>query len=109
VRILVVEDSAKMASLVRRGLEEDGFAVDVASDADEAIWCARESSYDAVRVDAGRLRQAMDDLLDNAVRHTPSGGRIDVTGVVMGGEITRAVQDSGPGFSPRAGKRSRGS
>jgi len=32
VRVLVVEDSVRMATLVRRSLQEDGFAVDVASD-----------------------------------------------------------------------------
>jgi two-component system OmpR family response regulator len=51
VRILVVEDSEKMAALVRRGLEEDGFAVDVAGDADEAIWFAEENPYDAIVLD----------------------------------------------------------
>ena len=30
MRILVVEDSEKMATLIRRGLQEEGFAVDVA-------------------------------------------------------------------------------
>jgi len=53
VRILVVEDSEKMAALVRRGLEEDGFAVDVANDADEAVWCAKENPYDAIVLDVG--------------------------------------------------------
>jgi two-component system OmpR family response regulator len=51
VRILVVEDSEKMAALVRRGLEEEGFAVDVAGDADEAIWFAQENPYDAIVLD----------------------------------------------------------
>ena len=48
MRILVVEDSEKMATLLRRGLGEDGFAVDVAGDAEEAIWFARENPYDAI-------------------------------------------------------------
>jgi signal transduction histidine kinase len=63
-----------------------------------------ELSVDApaatVRVDVARLRQAADDLLDNAVRHTPRGGRIDVTGAIADGAIELAVKDSGPGFSP---------
>jgi two-component system OmpR family response regulator len=53
VRILVVEDSGKMAKLVQRGLEEEGFAVDVAGDAEEAIWFARENPYDAIVLDIG--------------------------------------------------------
>ncbi len=51
MRILVVEDSEKMASLIRRGLEEQGFAVDVAGDAEEAIWFAGENPYDAIILD----------------------------------------------------------
>ena len=51
MRILVVEDSEKMASLIRRGLEEQGFAVDVAGDAEEAIWFAGENPYDAIVLD----------------------------------------------------------
>ena len=51
MRILVVEDSAKMAGLVRRGLEEEGFAVDVAGNGDEAIWLATENPYDAIVLD----------------------------------------------------------
>ena len=51
MRILVVEDSEKMAALLRRGLVEDGFAVDVAGDAEEAIWFARENPYDAIVLD----------------------------------------------------------
>jgi two-component system, OmpR family, response regulator len=51
VRILVVEDSEKMASILRRGLSEDGFAVDVAGDAEDANWLAREQPYDAIVLD----------------------------------------------------------
>jgi two-component system OmpR family response regulator len=57
VRLLVVEDSVKMAGLLRRGLEEEGYAVDVALDGTEALWLARENPYDAV---------VLDIVLDNA-------------------------------------------
>jgi two-component system, OmpR family, response regulator len=51
VRVLVVEDSEKMAALVRRGLEEEGYAVDVAYDGTEALWLAEDNEYDAVVLD----------------------------------------------------------
>jgi len=51
-------------------------------------------------IDPVRIRQAVDDLLDNAIRHTPSGGIIRVCGSRTGGELRIAVKDSGPGFSP---------
>ena len=51
MRLLVVEDSRKMAALVERGLEEEGYAVDVAHDGEQAIWLARENAYDAIVLD----------------------------------------------------------
>ena len=56
--------------------------------------------------DQVRLRQAIDDLLDNALRYTPPGGAVSIEGSVDGGTIGVTVVDSGPGFSadvlPRA-------
>jgi two-component system, OmpR family, response regulator len=51
VRILVVEDEPKMAALVRRALERESFACDLAVDGNEALWAAREVTYDAVVLD----------------------------------------------------------
>jgi two-component system OmpR family response regulator len=51
VRILVVEDSVKMASVVRRGLEEEGYAVDVARTGKDALWMAVENPNDAIVLD----------------------------------------------------------
>jgi two-component system OmpR family response regulator len=52
VRILVVEDEAKMANLIKRGLEHEGYAVDLAKDGGEALWAAREFAFDAIVLDA---------------------------------------------------------
>jgi two-component system OmpR family response regulator len=52
VRVLVVEDERKMAGLLKRGLEEEGYAVDTAADGQEALWLATENAYDAVVLDA---------------------------------------------------------
>jgi two-component system OmpR family response regulator len=51
MRILVVEDEPKMAALLRRGLAEEGHAVDVAHAGDDALWMARATAYDAVVLD----------------------------------------------------------
>ncbi len=40
-----------MASLLRRGLEREGYAVDVAANGDDAIWYATETAYDAIVLD----------------------------------------------------------
>ncbi len=51
VRVLVVEDEAKVADAVRRGLEAEGFAVDVAPDGTEGLWRAGENAYDVIVLD----------------------------------------------------------
>jgi two-component system OmpR family response regulator len=51
MRILVVEDELKMAGLLRRGFQEEGYAVDVAGTAAEAVWMGSENPYDAVILD----------------------------------------------------------
>ena len=51
MRVLVVEDELRMAALLKRGLQEDGYAVDVASTGPDAVWQATEFGYDAVLLD----------------------------------------------------------
>ena len=51
MRVLVVEDEVKMAGLLKRALEEEGYAVDTAADGAEAIWLGTENPYDAVVLD----------------------------------------------------------
>jgi two-component system OmpR family sensor kinase len=53
---------------------------------------------DIVRIDPERLRQALENLLDNALRHTPPGGCVRVTGRRCGAEAVLTVEDSGRGF-----------
>jgi len=51
MRILIVEDEAKMARLLRRGMEEDGHSADVARTGTDALWMARATEYDAIVLD----------------------------------------------------------
>jgi len=51
MRILVAEDSAKMAGLLKLGLEREGYAVDVTASAVDAVWLACEHGYDVVVLD----------------------------------------------------------
>jgi DNA-binding response OmpR family regulator len=51
VRILVVEDSARMANLLTRGLEEEGYSVDAVASGDSAIQYARSAPYDVILLD----------------------------------------------------------
>jgi len=52
MRILVVEDQARMAGLIKRGLEESGYAVDLAGTGPDAVWMATENDYRVIVLDA---------------------------------------------------------
>jgi two-component system OmpR family response regulator len=51
VRVLVVEDETKMAALIRRALEREGYAVDLAGNGQDGLWMATENRYDAMVLD----------------------------------------------------------
>jgi two-component system OmpR family response regulator len=51
MRILVIEDDRQLAASLRRGLESEGYAVDVALDGTTGDWLAHEQAYDAMVVD----------------------------------------------------------
>ena len=51
MRALVVEDGSKMAALLRRGLQEEGFAVDVAANGEDGSWLGAENDYDVILLD----------------------------------------------------------
>jgi DNA-binding response OmpR family regulator len=51
VRVLIIEDSAPIVRAVRQGLEEEGFAVDVAVDGEEGDVKARTTGYDVIILD----------------------------------------------------------
>jgi DNA-binding response OmpR family regulator len=51
MRVLVVEDERRLAAAVRRGLQAEGFAVDLAHDGEDGLHLAREGAYDALVLD----------------------------------------------------------
>jgi two-component system OmpR family response regulator len=51
MRVLVVEDEARMARLIKRALEEEGHAVDIAPDGADGLWLATENAYGAIVLD----------------------------------------------------------
>lgn len=51
MRLLIVEDEEKLAWSLKRGLEADGFAVDVALTGTDGLWMAEENAYDAIVLD----------------------------------------------------------
>ena len=53
-----------------------------------------------VAADPDRLHQLLANLLDNAARHSPSGGEVRLSAERRGGDVQLAVADEGPGIAP---------
>lgn len=51
MKVLIVEDEEALAAVVRRGLERDGFVVDVAENGVDGLWAATENVYDVIMLD----------------------------------------------------------
>ena len=58
------------------------------------------SQLPEINVDPFRIRQVLFNLLSNALRHTPRGGNIIVTGERINKEVVLSVQDNGEGLEP---------
>lgn len=59
----------------------------------------------AVGADRARMRQVLDNLLSNAVRHTPAGTRVTIEVFSDAGHVVLRVADDGPGMAPEAADR----
>jgi signal transduction histidine kinase len=51
-------------------------------------------------VDAGRIRQAVDNLIDNALRFAPQDTEVEISAEMAGPDLVIEVRDRGPGFPP---------
>ncbi len=65
---------------------------------DIALELDIDSSLATIEVDPGRMTQVLTNILDNALRHTPAGGRIVLSAKEVNDQIELALQDSGPGL-----------
>ena len=73
---------------------------------DHRIRFEAEPGASAVVVaDRARLRQVLDNLLSNAVRHTPAGTEVTVAVALEDGEAVLRVSDDGPGMEPAVADR----
>jgi signal transduction histidine kinase len=77
--------------------------VDLYEDAAEDRAIVIETEVDeglVVPVDRTRMRQVLANLLDNAVKYTPEGGRVRIRARAHDGRAVLTVEDTGPGIPP---------
>jgi signal transduction histidine kinase len=111
----LVDEQLQLARLDSGGLPLDVEDMDLASlvrtaARPRAVLAAREGLQMHVRAeepvpmagDPARLEQVLLILLDNATRHTPTGGTITVDARVQGGDALMIVSDTGEGIPPEA-------
>ena len=53
MRVLLVEDEPRLSRVIKKGLIEDGFAIDTAFDGEEGLYLAESETYDAIVLDIG--------------------------------------------------------
>jgi len=123
MRVLIVEDDTRVAHFITQALNESGYVVDHCAHGETGLDRARQSAYDAaelyehlitekaielqvrferglrVMADAVRLRRAFANLMDNAVKYTRPGGRIEVTMQRAEGVAVILFRDRGDGIA----------
>lgn len=105
LRLLAVADAGRL-NLDRRPERLDLLAEDAvaafrprAADKKVALTVVAAPAIQHAALDRTRIRQVIANLVENALRHTPEGGRVTVSVGPLGPETLRlAVEDSGPGI-----------
>jgi signal transduction histidine kinase len=64
------------------------------------LQCSRPPSIAAIKADRNRIVQVLTNLVDNAIKFTPEGGKIIVSCDMQQGEVRFAVKDTGSGVNP---------
>ncbi len=89
MRVLVVEDEVKLASLIRRGLREEGLLADVAIKGEDALWMATSSEYDVIVLDV--MLPGIDGLL-TCQRLREDGVRAPILMLTARGEVEDRIK-----------------
>ncbi|MGC4190940.1 MAG: HAMP domain-containing sensor histidine kinase [Thermomicrobiales bacterium] len=111
----LIDDLFTLAKLEEHSLRLDRVAMSVPDVVGEAVMGMRELAWSqqkvtveslvnpdipAVHADPTRVRQVINNLLYNALRHTPEGGLIVVQAVQRGSTVEIAISDTGRGIPP---------
>jgi signal transduction histidine kinase len=94
--ITIRHDPVELVALVEEVIEA---GQPLAEKKKQIIRISRPPSF-VINGDTDRLREAIDNIVGNAIKYTPIGGKIDVEVATVGGEAFIRVRDNGPGLSP---------
>ena len=109
----LIDDLFELSQIESGALELDRGSVDATMLVSETLAAYEAQARDRdVRLDArvppdlpalmgdgARLRRVLRNLVDNALRHTPPGGQIELSGCAIDGMVELSVSDSGPGIA----------
>jgi PAS domain S-box-containing protein len=96
-KLVLRRTRTELADAIRQAVEANGGAADARGHRLDVRLPSRRMTVDA---DPARLAQIVSNLLHNAVKYTPEGGRIEVTLAAEGAEAVVTVRDDGPGIAP---------
>jgi len=91
------KEATDIGQLVRQVVEAAVPSMDDAPNVEVAV----EEGLSPIPVDPKRIRQVIANLLSNALRYTPTDGRIEISVHAAEGEVEVYVSDTGPGISPQ--------
>jgi signal transduction histidine kinase len=95
-RLALHREDTSVAWILQRTASSHRARADAAG-IDLSVHCSDDFR---ARVDRERIRQAVDDLLDNSLRHGSEGAAVVLSAERSDGRVRITVQDGGPGFSP---------
>jgi signal transduction histidine kinase len=107
-QLLLIEGAPTPGFLLRREVALDEFMGELHQRWHRAaprVWRLGPVSRATVSIDTDRMVIALDELLENAVRHTGEGDEITISAQRRGGAVTFSVADSGSGIPPAAQDR----
>src|SRR5262245_46062468 len=92
-RLRLETEPIRLAPAIRRALELVGPAL-----ADKTVTVTLPADLPPVEADAGRVEQVVRNLLENAAKYVPAGGRVEVGARAVGATVVVTVADDGPGI-----------